>query len=539
MDNLYSVSEIDGLLFKKMLENGFANLLVCEQKVNDMNVFPVPDGDTGTNLKLTLKSGLEHAHETENLAFYVKQAAEGMLLGARGNSGVIVSQIFSGIASSLSGCSVMHTDDFVKALVNGYKTAYSALANPVEGTVLTVAREGTEVFAGYSKGVEVFGKLFEMYLKAMYKSLERTPMLLPKLKEAGVSDSGAYGFILIMEGMSKYLNGEKLDVNAEVKNDGAVDFSVFDKDSTFTYGYCMEFLLRLMSSKTDVSSFSKKDFVNELEKMGTSIVCILEDTIVKVHIHVFNPAPVIELARKYGEFLSFKLENMCLQHNEIYSAVKKEHLPLAVIAPVNGTGIGELFGSFPFVKTIKTTGQMNTSVEEFVNACKTVDADEIIIMPNDRNVTNSALQAVALSGSSNITVIETDSVAQCYYALAMDDGSDVESRIKNMKENVGSVKTVFIAKSTKDVKINDVQCNAGDYVAYLSGKPVCCCKDPVSTVVQALKTIGNFSACFAFTGKNFHSENFEENVKVSFPEAEFSVQCGLQDTYDIILGVIV
>lgn len=546
MTSLYSATEIDGRLFNEMLVNGLAYLSQNEKKVNDMNVFPVPDGDTGTNLRLTVFGGISHAMRTDNLGTYVKQISEGMLFGARGNSGVIVSQIFKGIADVLSPLDRMKTDDFITALISGYKTAYASLVNPVEGTVLTVAREGTEYFAKYAQSISCFGKLFDVYIDAMKKSLERTPDLLPRLKEADVTDSGAFGFILIFEGMAKYLNGEIIDSQPQKKeshDNQSVDFSVFSENSSFEYGYCMEFLLRLMSLKTDIQSFKRENFVAELEKLGESVVCVQDKTIVKVHVHTFKPSPIIDLAQQYGEFLTFKLENMSFQHNgEVVKQKKsapKVHYPIAVVTPVCGHGIAEILKSFQYVRVIESDVSINTSAQEFVQSCTDLDADKIVIMPNNKNVYKSAMQAIELMGLQNVSVIPTTSVVQTYYALAMDGDASVQDRIRDMERNSLSVKTLTCARCTKNVKINGVECKIGHYVAYLDGEPFCCTPSVNESVVKSLLEIPEKSMIFAFLGRNFkESETFERELEENFSEIDCTVQYGLQDTFEVIIGIV-
>ena len=337
-------NRINGYIFEEMVLNGLNNLINHEKEINAMNVFPVADGDTGTNMRLTLENGYKKAGHIEHLGQYLKELSAGMLLGARGNSGVILSQLFKGIAQSLARDSIANPREIKESLILAYQTAYAAVTKPVEGTILTVAREGIE----HTK-TQVFGRIsvatvFAMYLAEMRITLEKTPTMLQVLKEAGVLDSGAYGYIIIVEGMYKALLGEKIETNQpmkiEKKDSTDIDKGIFfDENSGFDEGYCMEFLLQLLNSKNYKKTFNFNSFVETLKTMGNSIVALIEGSIVKIHIHTHNPADVMALARTYGEFVSFKLDNMQVQHNEyVYKQKhekKLEHSPLQIIAIVD------------------------------------------------------------------------------------------------------------------------------------------------------------------------------------------------------------
>ncbi|MBO7376683.1 MAG: DAK2 domain-containing protein, partial [Clostridia bacterium] len=314
-----SVRRINGVHLDLMLRNGLCELGREEEKVNRMNVFPVPDGDTGTNMYMTLRHGLESARPVEDAGKYLRALSEGMLLGARGNSGVILSQFFKGLYLELSRCPLLGPGELRAGLIRGYRTAYDAVLNPVEGTMLSAAREGIEHIRTQITRNTSVDSILSMYIAEMKKTLAFTPEMLPVLKEAGVVDSGAYGFILIFEGMLKYLRGEvltpeKREDAREEKTPGP-DLSLFNENSVFTDGYCLEFILQLMSAGDYDRNFRQESFVSELKKRGKSIVCVQDGKRVKVHIHTKKPAGIIHLAQKYGEFLTFKLENMQIQHN--------------------------------------------------------------------------------------------------------------------------------------------------------------------------------------------------------------------------------
>ncbi len=334
--------KINGVQLEKMLKNGLNNLLSHKDEVNKLNVFPVPDGDTGTNMSLTLSHGLNSAASRQEAGPYLKAVSDGMLLGARGNSGVILSQLFKGLYTELARAGVITPALFRNALIRAYKTAYASVVHPVEGTILTVAREGIEHIRTQVTRRTTIEEFLAMYAAEMRKSLSFTPELLPVLKESGVIDSGAYGYILIFEGMLDQLYGklhqaqEPDEAVTMSASQPPIDASYFNENSAFEEGYCMEFILQLMKGEKYTQRFILKSYIEDLKLYGTSIVVVQDGRRIKVHIHTFIPAKIITLSQEFGEFLTFKLENMQLQHNEAFASAKGEKKALAVIAAVNG-----------------------------------------------------------------------------------------------------------------------------------------------------------------------------------------------------------
>lgn len=344
------IKRLNGLELEKMLKNGLNLLRNHEDEINALNVFPVPDGDTGTNMRLTLQHGLEQAQSAKEIGVFLKGLSDGMLLGARGNSGVILSQLFRGIFLELQRARAVDCGDIRNALIRGYKTAYQAVVRPVEGTILTVSREGIENIRQQISRATSIDELFGMYVAEMKTSLQKTPDLLPVLKEAGVIDSGAKGYITIVEGMQKYLYGEFVDAVAKDEREQdetcVVDQTLFNADSAFEDGYCCEFVLQLMNGRNYANRFRENVFVEDLKAYGNSIVCVRNEDRVKVHVHAMKPGKILAIAQEYGEFLTLKIENMQIQHNETNrKALKKAaiHKPMASCAVSNGEGFGELF----------------------------------------------------------------------------------------------------------------------------------------------------------------------------------------------------
>ena len=545
-------NRIDGYIFEEMVLNGLNNLINHEKEINAMNVFPVADGDTGTNMRLTLENGYKRAGHIEHLGLYLKELSAGMLLGARGNSGVILSQFFKGIAQSLARCSIANPREIKESLILAYQTAYAAVIKPVEGTILTVAREGIERIKSQVFGRVSVATVYAMYLAEMRITLEKTPTMLPVLKEAGVLDSGAYGYIIIVEGMHKALLGEKIDTNQPIKiekKEENVSDIFFDENSEFVEGYCTEFLLQLLNSKEYKKTFKFDAFVDELKTMGNSLVALEEGSIIKVHIHTLNPANVIALARQYGEFISFKLENMQIQHNEYVYKQKNEkkldHKPLHIIAVVDGEGVEALYKEMGADIVIQGGQTMNTSSEEFVFAINRCDADDIVIFPNNSNILEAARQAVDVVGANNVTIIPTKSVLEGYYALAMDlPDEDNETRISSLRSGAEDIISISIGDAVKEYKDSELSCQIGDKVGVLNGhiagvaKTI---KETLDILLSKIDDIEDKAGLIIFKGESC-PKNLEEelsdlvNDKYDYLDVQFFE--GDEHVYDVLIGVI-
>ncbi|MGN1104065.1 MAG: DAK2 domain-containing protein [Candidatus Coproplasma sp.] len=544
------INELDGYVFYDMVRNGLENLRLSEITINRLNVFPVPDGDTGTNMRLTLEGGVTACSQTSSVGECANKLARGMLLGARGNSGVILSQIFKGIAVSLNDRQTATAQDFAKALVSGYKMAYSAVVHPTEGTMLTVAREGIEkILEGINPSTTING-LFTAYLHQMEITLSHTTEMLDVLKEAGFVDSGGQGLVTIFRGMIKLLVGEVLTSETPVKPaEHDFDGYSFNADSELDFGYCTEFILQLQNKKCDPSLFDLTSFIAFLETLGDSIVALKEETLVKIHVHTKNPAAVIAKAQEFGEFVSFKMENMALQHNESFGREQgkeaKPHKSIAYICVAQGDGIISLFKSFGCDIVLNGGQTMNTSTEEFVDAVNSLNADSIIIMPNNKNIISAALQAREMCGRDNVFVLETKSVAECYFALStmVADGSDCAVQLEAMQRGCQNVVTVAVARAERDCTMGGVNCKAGQYLAVSNGKIVSVDDNPVNALINGIKSDkANLEKeiMLVFKGQGLSDEaasELEDAVYSDFSDMEAGIIDGGQDVYDIIVGL--
>lgn len=543
---------VNGLLFEKMLLNGLANIRLNTERINDLNVFPVADGDTGTNMSLTLENGLREAKRTPELGAYLKGLSEGMLFGARGNSGVILSQIFNGIFQSLAHCSTATPGDLRNAFIRGYKVAYDSVVCPVEGTILTVAREGIEHIRNQIDRSTTVETLLSIYIAEMKKTLAYTPELLPVLKESGVIDSGGAGYIVIVEGMLKYLYGEILKSQRgkqieTAQPTGERSMDAFDENSPFEYGYCMEFILQLMADKKYTQRFILGDFVEDLKHYGNSLVVTQNGKRVKVHIHTFRPAKIITACQEYGEFLTFKLENMQLQHNEHQEklAGRKEHKTLAIVTVADGEGLRSVFRELGCDCVLDGGPTMNTSSREFVDAFAQLDADAIVVLPNNKNIVRAAEQAVALSGAENIFVLPTASVAEGYCALSMDipDSGDVQNRLRQMRSGAESMLTLSVTTATRDYAHGEFVCKAGEKVAILQDAPVAAAADEITALTEGLRRIEELSdkeCCVVFLGQDAaeaDEDAITQAVASLAPCMELTFFRGGQSLYRWILGV--
>ncbi len=559
--------KINGKDFEAMLQNGLANLCRAEREINDLNVFPVSDGDTGTNMRFTVENGLRFAKSNEHLGQYLKGLSDGMLLGARGNSGVILSQIFKGIGLALTRYATANAGELRNAFIRGYKAAYETVVCPVEGTILTVTREGIEHIKDQVGRSTTIESMLAMYLAKMRTVLASTPEMLPVLKECGVVDSGAMGYIRIVDGMLKFLNdeivkmpeiGEDTSVSSSQVKDQIIDFSKFTEDSEFIDGYCTEFILQLMNSKDYDQAFIFDEYRTALMEMGESIVVTQSDTRVKVHIHTKKPAKVIAYSQQYGEFLTFKLENMQLQHNDHDAKMEEKqepkktarkpavHKDMAIIAVINGAGMAETYEKLGCDYVIEASGSMNASSEEFLEGMRYVDADRIVVLPNNGNTIMAAKQAASLYGNPDkIEIIETKSLLEGYYVISMDIiDATIEERLCNMREGLGCATFVEETTATKEYSAGDVNVAPKDEIVLVNGDIVASGKDDVSVIVEALSNIDDIDYMdnmIIFRGSDRSSDDESrllEAIEEAYPDMQILQIDGGQEVYHWLIGVI-
>ena len=462
---------INGLIYKEMLKSANANLSNHHKEVDALNVFPVPDGDTGTNMSMTFANGTKEATavSSESISDVAKALSRGLLMGARGNSGVITSQIFRGFYQAVKDKQQINVVELAQAFENGAKVAYKAIMKPVEGTILTVIREASwyanhDVEANNDMSVEEYFTRFVTYAQ---ESLSHTPELLPVLKEVGVVDSGGTGLMRIIEGMKLYLEGKPV-VEAETANVAGPSAAAEAENEEF--GYCTEFIVRL---NEEYKNFDENRLKDKLAKIGNSLVVVKDEDLVKVHVHTLKPGDALNLGQRYGEFVKLKIENMQEQHTNlgenapdkkpVKPAEQKEY---AIIAVAAGKGLEKLFKELRTDIVISGGQTMNPSTESFVEEINHVNAKHIIILPNNSNIILAAKQAKDILADQDIHILETKSIQEGLSALSMyNPEADVESNLAEMSEAVANVQSGSITYAIKDTTFNGIAVKEGDYIA--------------------------------------------------------------------------
>ena len=555
------LKKLNGEQFKELLTNGALNLKANYQEVDSLNVFPVPDGDTGTNMLRTISGGVTalNGFDAKDLGEVGKVVSKGMLMSARGNSGVILSQIFRGICKGFEGKKEVDAVQLAAAYKIGVKQAYGAVVTPVEGTILTVFREATEIAAKKITKESTINEFFELHLKQAAVSLKKTKEILPVLKEANVIDSGGAGYVYIVKGFVKFLDGEKIEaeLTKEEKTEESpveVDFGAFTRDDTLQFGYCTEFILRLQSAKVDVDNFNVDQIISDLNEddiQGDSIVALKDDDVVKVHVHTKEPGIVLHKMRKYGEFLTIKCENMALQHNETMSEeeresqTKREHKKYAIVAVAQGQGIIEQFKALGVDVIVSGNQTMNPSTEDFIKAFKSLDAENIIVFPNNKNIIMAAKQASQLYKGAKIKVIHSTSIPQCYSALTMLDYSSDDLTIicGSFLEAIRNVVTGEITIANRSTRLNGVSVMKNDHIGILDGKLVKSTKFKNRVIVDLLAKVPGMDDKQVLTiiyGKDTTEEEKAKNlanVKQKYPYLEVGAIDGGQAVYKYLLAI--
>ena len=480
-------------------------------------------------MKLTIEGGVKAIINTDepSIGLMSKQLSRAMTLSARGNSGVILSQFFKGLSLGLEGYDEVNATQLTNAFDAGVKQAYKVVAKPTEGTMLTVMREATECCM---KNVDTFNSIedfFACFIKEAHASLDRTPELLPVLKQAGVIDSGGAGYNRIIEGMIAALDGNILVAQEQYEKNNQTHIGHFDADSELEFGYCTEFILQLQNSKVNIKEFDIKVITDFLETLGDSIVAFKDDDIVKVHVHTFTPGKVITFCQQFGEYITFKMENMSVQHSELENTnekVVKEHKKFAVVAVSSGSGISEAFKSMGADEIVSGGQTMNPSSEDFIAAFDNLDAENIIVFPNNKNIIMAAKQAAEVYEKSNVVVIETRSLAECYSALTMLDYSsdDLDSIIEDLQMTIDNVIDASITYAIRDSEIDNVTIKKDDHMAFVKGKIVAACDNKLDSLKALFAKVMEMEEKEVVTiiyGKDVTQQ--EKNATVEFIESEY------------------
>ena len=539
------IQYIEGKMLRDMFVSGANNLQNHKELVDKLNVFPVPDGDTGTNMSLTISYAMKELAKVENdsITEIGKSLSKGSLMGARGNSGVILSQIIRGFSKSIEGKEQISTEDLAKAFKNGSDTAYKAVIKPIEGTILTVVRESGEYAIKAAKKEKDLLKFLEMVIDEANKSLERTPELLKNLKEAGVVDSGGKGLVLIYEGMYEALKGNPIkakDLNdsnvSEVKQAGT---SINTEDIKFCY--CTEFIL-------ESNSISDTEIRDIMLKYGDSLAVVGDEGIIKVHVHTNDPGLVLQDALKHGQLVTIKIENMKLQHENILVgdtdeiAQSVEEKEYGFIATSMGEGLAKIFKDFGVDYIIEGGQTMNPSTEDFMKAIDSINAKNIFIVPNNSNIIMAANQAKELS-DKNIIVIPTKNTPQGFTALVnFNADASVEENEQALMESLTMVKSGQVTFAVRDTVMNDVEVKEGNIIGIAESK-LMDAGDSVDEITTSLveKLVDEDSAIITlFYGEDVTEEdanNLRDELEEKFEDLDIELYYGGQPLYYYLISV--
>lgn len=537
------MNRIEGVLFRSMLVSGANNLKNERDIVDRLNVFPVPDGDTGTNMSLTMNSAITELDSvaSNELGEISKAVARGSLMGARGNSGVILSQILRGFAQGIEGKDYLQAEDFAIALDSARKVAYKAVIKPVEGTILTVCRETAEA-ALEMKDMENMEDFLVKLLEATRRSLANTPELLKALKEANVVDSGGRGFLSILEGMVKAYQGNP--INADGSTETKQDFEEMMKQDIHAFsgeikfGYCTEFFLRTYEVDADT-------FRREIEDMGDSMVVVGDEGIIKIHIHTNDPGVVLQKASAHGALDRIKIENMRLQQEAVLAKRREEmeEDPLAygIISVAVGKGLADMMRDMNVTTIIEGGQTMNPSTEDFVKAIDKINSDTIFVFPNNSNIIMAANQAKEIS-DKNVIVIPTKDIPSALVGLmAIDVAATPEENEQNILDAISCVTSAEITYAVRDTTSGDKQIKEGEVIG-ISGKEILANGAEIEEVT--LETIDSLSKdaeiITLFYGEDVTEEQataLMEHVAEKYPDVDVEIYEGGQPLYYYFISV--
>ena len=548
------MEKINGLVLAKMIDLGSKNLAKNAEKINSLNVFPVPDGDTGTNMNLSMSSGAKEtaANVVENIGELGKSFSKGLLMGARGNSGVILSQLFRGMTQHIADKSEIDAKEFAAAIQNGVSIAYKAIIKPVEGTILTVAREAAEAGVKAAENTTSIIEVMDaIYLEAQ-ESLKRTPELLPILTEVGVVDSGAQGLVCVYQGFVAALKGEEIEgldtvetnvVDMQFEDDHDMDFM---SPEDIVYGFCTEFTVRLDKDKKE---FNEDKFREDMSKFGDSLLVISDSEYVKIHVHTETPGEVFNYGQQYGELIKIKSDNMREQHREVLrkqeakqASAPKEVKEQAMISISMGAGLSKVLKSMGVDYIVEGGQTMNPSTEDIMKAIKEVNAKNIYIFPNNKNIQLAAKQAAELA-EENVFVIESKTAPQGLAAVMVFNSQlSPEENFANMQEVLSTVSTLEVTHAVRDTNIEGVEIKKDQFMGIKDGKIVVSDLS-LNTVLEELleKSLDEDKEIVTlYLGEDStdeYTDFLEELLENKYPDVEVELIESGQPVYPYIIGV--
>jgi len=551
-----ALKTIDAKMLSKMFLAGAKNLDNKKEWINELNVFPVPDGDTGTNMTMTIMAAAKEVAKADgsDMTAVCKAISSGSLRGARGNSGVILSQLFRGFTKSISEKTELNVSDIAEACQKAVETAYKAVMKPKEGTILTVAKGGAErALELVEEGCNDMEVFLEDVLRHMDEVLLQTPEMLPVLKQAGVVDSGGQGLMEVLKGAYDAFMGKEIDftITETVQTSAPSGRPNYDAqaEADIKFGYCTEFII-LLNKTFNIKM--EMDFKEYLESIGDSIVVVADDDIVKVHVHTNDPGFAIQRALKYGQLSNLKIDNMRLEHEEklfkmnekmeAEEEVVMEKKDTAFIAVSIGDGMNEIFKGLGVDYIIEGGQTMNPSTEDMLTAIEKVNADNIIILPNNKNIILAANQAQSLVEDKNIFVVPTKTVPQGITAVInyMSDLS-AEDNVASMNEEIGNVKTGQVTYAVRDTSIDDKEIKQGDYMGIGDAGILSVGTDMLQVTLEMLKAMADedtelISIYYGAEVSEEDAEAFSEQVEELYPKCDIELQYGGQPIYYYVIS---
>ncbi|HCW8074818.1 TPA: fatty acid kinase catalytic subunit FakA [Staphylococcus aureus] len=546
------ISKINGKLFADMIIQGAQNLSNNADLVDSLNVYPVPDGDTGTNMNLTMTSGREEVENnlSKNIGELGKTFSKGLLMGARGNSGVILSQLFRGFCKNIESESEINSKLLAESFQAGVETAYKAVMKPVEGTILTVAKDAAQAAIEKANNTEDCIELMEYIIVKANESLENTPNLLAVLKEVGVVDSGGKGLLCVYEGFLKALKGEKVEAKvAKIDKDEFVhdehDFHGVINTEDIIYGYCIEMMVRFGKNK---KAFDEQEFRQDMSQFGDSLLVINDEEIVKVHVHTEYPGKVFNYGQQYGELIKLKVENMREQHREVIrkeqhtAKPKMETVETAIITISMGEGISEIFKSMGATHIISGGQTMNPSTEDIVKVIEQSKCKRAIILPNNKNILMASEQAASIVDAEAV-VIPTKSIPQGISALFQYDvDATLEENKAQMADSVNNVKSGSLTYAVRDTKIDGVEIKKDAFMGLIEDKIVSSQSDQLTTVTELLNEMlaEDSEILTVIIGQDAEqavTDNMINWIEEQYPDVEVEVHEGGQPIYQYFFSV--
>ncbi|HHW5577029.1 TPA: fatty acid kinase catalytic subunit FakA [Staphylococcus aureus] len=546
------ISKINGKLFADMIIQGAQNLSNNADLVDSLNVYPVPDGDTGTNMNLTMTSGREEVENnlSKNIGELGKTFSKGLLMGARGNSGVILSQLFRGFCKNIESESEINSKLLAESFQAGVETAYKAVMKPVEGTILTVAKDAAQAAIEKANNTEDCIELLEYIIVKANESLENTPNLLAVLKEVGVVDSGGKGLLCVYEGFLKALKGEKVEAKvAKIDKDEFVhdehDFHGVINTEDIIYGYCTEMMVRFGKNK---KAFDEQEFRQDMSQFGDSLLVINDEEIVKVHVHTEYPGKVFNYGQQYGELIKLKVENMREQHREVIrkeqhtAKPKMETVETAIITISMGEGISEIFKSMGATHIISGGQTMNPSTEDIVKVIEQSKCKRAIILPNNKNILMASEQAASIVDAEAV-VIPTKSIPQGISALFQYDvDATLEENKAQMADSVNNVKSGSLTYAVRDTKIDGVEIKKDAFMGLIEDKIVSSQSDQLTTVTELLNEMlaEDSEILTVIIGQDAEqavTDNMINWIEEQYPDVEVEVHEGGQPIYQYFFSV--